>query len=504
MSSRRSVLLATEGTYPFHKGGVSTWCDVLTWQLPEIDFRLLAVTMHPYLGASYALAPNVELLPVPLWGTEHPAEFDRTSTFADYLERRWRTTPSSISSAFAGPFERFLRLAVGHGIDLPFAGRDALADALVELHEFFLGHDIARAFFAAPTFELFERCIRELHAADSVGGGPAGPAAADAVEALRLLYRLLLVLAVRIPKVDVTHAAAAAFCGLPCVVARRRDNVPFLLTEHGIYVREQYLNLRRIIASPFVRWFMYRIVGAVTAVNYHAADLLTPVCAYNARWEQWARVPAGKIQVIYNGVDPTRFQPAPRPASHRPTIANIGLIFPLKNQLGLIDAAALVRRHVPDVRVVLHGSASDDEYYAQCVRRVAELGLERTVEFAGPTTEPWKAYQAADVVAMSSVSEGFPYAVIEAMLCGAAIVATDTGGVSEAIEGAGLIVPPRDTERMAEALSALLLNPKARAVLGAQARAKALASFTQEQFLAAYREAYDRLTGRRDRTRLAA
>jgi polysaccharide biosynthesis protein PelF len=450
--SRRSILLATEGTYPFHKGGVSTWCDVLTWQLPEVDFTLLAVMMHPYLSPRYTLAPNVELLPIPLWGTEHPAEFDRTSGVTAYLERRWNCVPSRIEKGFLGPFDRFLRLAIAQGLDLPATGRQQLAETFVELHEFFLGHDSSRAMFARSTWELFDERVRELHDAYA----PGRPiTAADVAEALRLLYRLLLVIGVELPRVDATHSAAAAFCGLPCVIARLRHGTPYLLTEHGIYVREQYLNLRRAIKSPFVRWFMYRLVGAVTAVNYHVADQLSPVCSYNARWETWAGVPAAKIKVIYNGVDPRRFHPLPAadlpaeaklPAeagSHKPpTIVNVGLIFPLKGQLGLIEAAALVREQVPDVRVVLYGSSSDDEYYDQCRRRVAELRLENTVEFAGPTTEPWKAFQEATVVAMASISEAFPYAVIEAMLCGAALVATDTGGVSEAIDGAGVVVPP--------------------------------------------------------------
>ena len=500
--TRQSVLLATEGTYPFHKGGVSTWCDVLTWQLPEIDFTLLSVMMHPYLAARYALAPNVTLLPVALWGTEHPAEFDATTTFADYLERRWRCLPSAVEAAFVDPFDRFLRLAIGGGLNASADDRQRLAEACVELHEFFRGHDIARAFFARASYELFQARVRELHARDTGGAGHA--TAADVAQALQLLYRLLLVLNVQTPRVDLTHSAAAAFCGLPCVVARLQHGTPFLLTEHGIYVREQYLNLRRTIKSPFVRWFMYRLVGAVTAVNYHVADALAPVCGYNARWETWAGVPREKIRVIYNGVDEKRFYPAPSAQPERPTIVNVGLIFPLKNQLGLIDAAALVRQRVPDVQVVLYGSASDEEYAEQCRRRVEELGLQETVVFAGPTKEPWNAYQRATVVAMASVSEGFPYAVIEAMLCGAPIVASDTGGVSEAIDTTGVIVPPRDTRAMAEALTALLLDPPRRAALGARARERALAFFTQDLFLADYRDAYRDLIARARAPRQAA
>src|SRR5439155_25726605 len=87
-ADRLSVLLTTEGTYPYHGGGVSTWCDALTKQLSEVDFTLLAVTMHPYLAPKYELAANVkEVLTVPLWGTEDPAEYGRHVSFLEYLER---------------------------------------------------------------------------------------------------------------------------------------------------------------------------------------------------------------------------------------------------------------------------------------------------------------------------------------------------------------------------------------------------------------------------------
>jgi polysaccharide biosynthesis protein PelF len=491
MPRRRSVLLTTEGTYPFHKGGVSTWCNVLTSQLSEIDFTLLVVTMHPYLPLQYGLPANVRVMPVPLWGTEHPAEFDTTCSFADYLERRWRTLPSKIATSFLKPFERLLHLAIADGIHLSPPGRDSLADTFVELYEFFGAHDMTRAFFARASWDLFDRCVRELHQADGVMQGPV--TAADVAEALQLMHRLLLVLSVRTPVTDLTHSSAAAFCGLPCVVARRSRGTPYLLTEHGIYVREQYLNLRRVVKSPFVRWFMYRLCGAVAAVNYQVADQISPVCGYNTRWETWAGVHPDRIRVIYNGVDPQRFQPAPRPPAPSPTIVNVGLVYPLKGQLELIEAAAIVRERIPNVRVLLYGSTSDEDYFQECRARVETLGLERTVTFAGSTTQPWTAYQQATVVAMSSISEAFPYAVIEAMLCGAPIVATDTGGVSEALGDTGIVVPPREPRKMAEGLLDLLRDPERCRSLGPRARARALQYFTQDRFLDAHRSTYERL-----------
>ena len=87
----------------------------------------------------------------------------------------------------------------------------------------------------------------------------------------------MLPLALDTPRVDITHSAAAAFCGLPCVIAKLRWNTPYLLTEHGVYLREQYLNIGRSTKSPFVRWFLFRLVNMVVSrLVAEVFDLLTP------------------------------------------------------------------------------------------------------------------------------------------------------------------------------------------------------------------------------------
>ena len=116
--------------------------------------------------------------------------------------------------------------------------------------------------------------------------------------------------------------------------------------------------------------------------------------------------------------------------------------------------------------------------------------------FAGTTKEPWDAYRRADVVAMASISEGFPYTLVEAMLCGAAIVATDVGGVGEALGSTGVLVTPRDPAELAAALIGLLLSERRRRQLGAEARARALENFTEVQFVDAHRESYGLLADR--------
>lgn len=486
-----SVLLATEGTYPFYAGGVSTWCHRLTHDLPNIDFTVLAVVTNPSPQSKYDLAPNVrELIKVPQWGLLQPAEYSCHQPPSVVLRNLWNTTPQVIARRFKPIFERFLALLFSSSCD-----KEELGRVLLELHSYFQWYDYQKTMNSADAWNVLWHAVRA--AWECRPPATEHPTLAELKQAYRLLYHLLMVLHYPIPHADVAHSSAASFCGLPCVLAKLANGTPYLLTEHGVYLREQYLNLRRQVKSFFARWFLYRVVESVVELNYYFADLVAPVCAYNSRWEKHLGVPADRIKVIFNGVDPEKFQPDRQEGSGRARVSSVGHIYPLKGQLDLIDAAAELRPKFNKLEVRFYGTSADPEYFDACMGKVAALQLEDCVRFAGSTTEPWKVYNDADVMAFPSISEAFPYAVLEAMSCGAAIVATDVGGVGEALGDCGLLVPARTPHAMAEAVSFLLNNATERERLGQMARERVLQHFTQEQFLNSYGRTYYQLLSRR-------
>ncbi|WP_329404678.1 DUF3492 domain-containing protein [Streptomyces melanogenes] len=148
-----------------------------------------------------------------------------------------------------------------------------------------------------------------------------------------------------------------------------------------------------------------------------------------------------------------------------------------------------------------HESAA---YLAHCRALAAQLFPDEAVdahavgdnpvsfeEIGGPgAPELADAYASGSVVVLSSVVEGFPVSLVEAMFCGRATVSTDAGAVVEVIGGTGLVVPPRNPRALADACVALLRDPERRERLGAAARARALELFTVEQNLAAFRGIY--------------
>jgi polysaccharide biosynthesis protein PelF len=486
-SSPISVLLATEGTYPFARGGVSTWCDRLTHGLPDINFRLLAVVTNPFEQLKYDLAYNVqEVIKVPQWGLLQPAEYSHHNPTSVVLSHLWNTTPQTVTASFQPLFERFLTFLFSGDCN-----HQELGTLLLELQTYFQLHDYAATMNSKSAWNVF--CQTASTTRQFRPAGTENPTFGELKQAYRLLYHLLIVLHFPIPKADVTHSSAASFCGIPCVLAKLVHTTPYLLTEHGVYLREQYLNLRNYIKSFFVRWFLYRLVRMVVQLNYHFADQVSPVCAYNARWEEHMGVSPGRIKVIFNGVDPQKFHRRAREPRKRPLVATVGLIYPLKGQLDLISAADLPRRRYSNIDVRFYGNASDTKYFDACRQRVSQLALEEHVTFPGPTSEPQKIYSNADVIAFTSISEAFPYVVVEAMLCGAAIVATDVGGVREALGDCGILVPAKSPQEIGDAVSFLLDNEAEREKLGHMARSRALQYFTEERFLDTYRTTYTKL-----------
>jgi glycosyltransferase involved in cell wall biosynthesis len=479
------VLLTTEGTYPVEHGGVSTWCDLLIRHMPGVRYDLLTVMANPYLPLRYNLPLNVRhWLKVPLWGTEDPAESLDLETPA-LLERRERTTRAVVESKFLPLFTTLVEQCWAPETAPP----PDLGPVMVDLHKLFQTYDY-QALFKDPAVWAWysDTAVKQLAPRRGLN-----PSLNDVVESLGWLYRFLTVLQAPVPRAHVTHASAASFCAIPGVVAKRLHGTPLLITEHGVYLREQYNNVGRSPFSPFLKYALLGLVEAVCSTVYAAADAVAPVAAFNTRWERELGVPDERIRVIHNGVDPAAYQARARTGSAAPMVAAIARVDPAKDLATLLRAAALVVKELPEARFTVHGAISVPAYHKQLLALRAELQLEDRFQFAGHCDDVPGAYAACDVVALSSVTEGFPYSVIEAMMCARPVVATDVGGVAEALADTGLLVPPGAPEAMAAAILRLLRDKELAGNLAAEAKRRAERLFTVERFVAEYERLYREL-----------
>lgn len=162
----------------------------------------------------------------------------------------------------------------------------------------------------------------------------------------------------------------------------------------------------------------------------------------------------------------------------KPRILWIGRFGPVKDPVLLVRAATELRDRGLPFQVEILGDATEKMawYREDLRRRIDEAGLTDHVALAGWVEDPGAHLARADIAVQSSRSEGLSLALLEQMMAGLAIVATDVGDTRDALaDGAcGILVPPGDAKALAEALRRLITDPLHRARLGAAARARAI------------------------------
>lgn len=488
MSNNLKVMMVTEGTYPFHHGGVSTWCDILIKNLDrDVDFILYSIIMNPFVTQKFEMPKNSSLIKVPLWGTEEPSEHLDIPFSKVYIAKK-KTTDNVIREQFLPLFLEFMKEIVG-----VYKNPERFGQILYQMYEYFKVYEYKKSFKSEIVWNAYKNFILEY--SRNKENGLEEPGSYSIIHSLGWIYRFMAVLNTPVPKVDVTHSAAAAFCGIPCVLAKFEYNAPFILTEHGVYLREQYLSLSQRGYSSFLNTFLIRLIHSVVNLNYFYADQVSPVCDYNTRWEQRFGVSRDKIEVIYNGVDKDAFSPkiVNFKKNKYPTVVSVARVDPVKDIITLMKAAAEVKKEIPDVRFIIYGSVSVPSYFEECKKVKEELNLGDSFVFAGHTSDVPGAYRSGDIVALSSITEGFPYSVVEAMMCGKPVISTDVGGIREALGSCGILVPPRDVEAFAKGIITLINNPELRATLSAEGRERALSHFTIKQVQEQYFESYAKL-----------
>ncbi|WP_043252613.1 MULTISPECIES: GT4 family glycosyltransferase PelF [Streptomyces] len=479
-SGASRVTLLTEGTYPHSHGGVSVWCDQLVSGMPDIAFDVIAVTGTGREPVVWDVPAHVgRIFSVPMWGPtpagRHPRGHHRQRLAESYEQFVTALLDPRAEDGF-GPALYALAGAAEEGRLSPFLRGDRAIGILTAL------------------WNRSGLAVRE-----------ARPTLQDAVTATALLEHALRPLAGPYPEVGVAHAVSGGVAVLPGLAALERHGVPLLLTEHGVYLRERYLGYR---TAPY-RWPVKALVlgffRLLAEETYRRAALITPGNHYNRLWEEHGGATPDSIRTVYNGVDPAAFPPAgPEPSD--PVLSWAGRVDPIKDLETLIRAFALVRARVPTARLRLFGGTprGGEAYRNRCEALAAELGHAAAVTFEGRVEDIRDAYAAGNIVMLSSISEGFPFTLIEAMSCGRATVSTDVGGVREAVGDTGLVVPPRDPAAMADAALELLADAERRRSMGEGARLRVIEQFTLRQTIDTFRSIYQELSESGGRRALSA
>ena len=205
-----------------------------------------------------------------------------------------------------------------------------------------------------------------------------------------------------------------------------------------------------------------------------------------------AKLPPQKVCLVRNGVDLERFRPRVGPACQelhlapgRPVVGTVGRLDPAKDQRSLIRAFRAVVAEVPGAVLVIIG---EGPMRRELERDVERHGLAENVRFLGERFDVPALLPCLDVFVLSSVHEGLPLALLEAMACARPVVVTDVGGVAPVVDRgqAGVVVPAGDVHALAQAIAGLLRDPAHAARLGTAARAIVAARYDLKSTIDTY------------------
>jgi glycosyltransferase involved in cell wall biosynthesis len=214
---------------------------------------------------------------------------------------------------------------------------------------------------------------------------------------------------------------------------------------------------------------------------------------------QQENIPSEKIEVIYNGIDFSGYQEALKDKSLRVELGIVdgtplvGLIanfnFEIKGHVYFLEAAKKILEKVPNVKFVLVGDGPLRPRYEEVAQ---ELNLNNNVYFLGKRADVPTIISNLDVSVLSSTNEGFSNVIMESMAAGKPVVATNVGGSKEMVADGvtGYLVPPADSNSMAEAIMALLQNPDKAVAMGVAGNKIVQEKFTVEAMVKKYEKLY--------------
>lgn len=460
------ICLFLEGSYPYVRGGVSSWVDAFIKSLPEHDFIL--------------------------W------------TIIDQEKKRGQfkyELPKNVAAVYENALESALNLRVKRnaGLRLTPAEKETVVELITCKNPdwAFLQHIFQEQkknpvdFFMS---EEFLEIIKEYAQAEYPAAG-----FLDFFWTIRSMFLpLLYLMTQRVPEADLYHSLSTGYAGIIAATGAKKYNRPFVLSEHGIYTRERE---EEILLSDWVdtdfKTMWISIFRMFSRYCYQSAHRVTSLFSRASQIQQELGCPPEKCVVIGNGIRVSEFRAIPKKAPDGwVDIGAIVRIAPIKDLKTMIYTFANLKQEMSNVRLHIIGPVDDEEYYQECLSLIEFTGV-KDVIFTGLVNT--KTYlEKIDFTVLTSISEGQPYAVIESMAAGRPVVVTNVGSCCELVEGgagdpfgpAGICVPPMHQGELLRAFLAMCRDAEMRQKMGEAGQRRAEAYFDLSTVLSRYLETY--------------
>lgn len=460
------ICLCLEGSYPYVRGGVSSWVDAFIHNMPEHEFIL--------------------------W------------TILDAEQRRGQfkyEIPSNVVLVQENSMEAALKLRVEKNANLRFSEREreevfqlitCKEPDWAFLNKFF--HERVKNpvdFFMSEEFLniLKEYAQNQLPTAGFL----------DLFWTIRSMFLPLLYMVMQpMAEADLYHSLSTGYGGVLAALGAQKYDKPFILSEHGIYTRERE---EEILLSewvdPFFKPLWISMFYMYSRFTYRSAHRVTSLFDQASKIQQDMGCPPEKSIVVGNGITIDQFQMIPAKADDGwVDIGAIVRIAPIKDLKTLIYTFSNLKQEMNNVRLHIIGPVEDEEYYEECLDLIEFIGV-KDIIFTGVVNT--KAYmEKLDFTVLTSISEGQPYAVIESMAAGRPVVATNVGSCRELIEGgpadnfgpAGICVPPMHQTELLHAFLDLCQNKEQRLKMAEAGKKRAEAYFDLDKVLSSYLDIY--------------
>ena len=489
------ITLLLEGTYPFIRGGVSSWVHQIIEGLPQYTFSIifLGSRKSDYDEPKYNLGPNVVHLECHyLWDPFFSSAPKACEGNEAYLEEA-----SKLHDWFRNPCSAY--------------DESDLKRLLVSLGE--------SSGFTAEEFSFSNaswRYICEYYSRYNEGNS-----FIHYLWAIKSTHIPLFVLASIAHNFSMStgafHTISTGFAGFLGVLLNYRTGRPLILTEHGIYTKERKVDLQTLfikehrdslsdaldMGMQYQESLWIRYFESLGRLIYKASDPIISLYESNRKRQIADGAELTRTQVIPNGMEMERFLPAraQRPEKIPLVIGLLGRIVPIKDIKTFIRSMRTVVAQLPEAEAWLIGPEEEDpEYVEECKSLIQELGLEGKVIFMG-FQRVTDILPRVGVLVLTSISEAFPLVLLEAFASGLPVVTTDVGACREIIEGngeedralgcAGIVTPIADPEATAEAVITLLSDER-RWHAATQAGIQRLEKYyTQSKMLDSYKQVYD-------------
>jgi glycosyltransferase involved in cell wall biosynthesis len=418
------VCLVLEGTYPYVRGGVSSWVHDLIQRLSDIKFSIISImpSEEHTREERYILPTNIEsVLNIHLHDYKFP--------------------PNLIKKKAENLFEYFEMFYKG----IKEVSSEDLELFLLELMKHHETLDLVYAFSSHDFWDAVKDLYRKTDASISF---------IDFFWNYRFTFLpLLKLLKFNTPPAPLYHTISTGYAGMLAAMAKIKLNNHMLVTEHGIYTKERRIEIAQANwlyqpESEFVKaeaelgffkewWMKYFEVMSQLAYTY--ADSITTLYEGNRQLQIEDGASPQKTHIIPNGIDFEQYAPIRKERKNlksRKTLAFIGRIVPIKDVKTLIKACKMIVNHMDEAHILLVGPQEEEsQYYQECSTLIKLLNLEKHVIFTGHV-DMKTYYSKIDAILLTSISEAQPLVILEAMACGIPIVSTDVGSCRELLEGA--------------------------------------------------------------------